>query len=558
MNRALTSFNRTTFDVLVVGAGISGACIAHDAALRGLSVALIDRDDFGGATSSASSKLLHGGIRHLQQLRLDKVRESIRERDSLRRVGPHLVRWVPFLIPAGGTVRSGRALLSCGLGAYSWLGGAVEPGRGGPLPTGTYLDRPTLGQLAPALTESTRFTGAFVLNECHLHSSERMTIAFVKTAAANGAVVANYVAVDGLLRDGRRVVGVRARDVETDGAFPIRARVTVNAAGPWLADMNDRFSVGALGRPVSGFALGAHIVTRELLAEFAVALPTRRPSRALVGRGGRHVFVIPWRGLSLIGTSNRPFRGHPDRVRPTAHDVAGLVSDVNRALPSAGLTRADARHAFAGLYPLTAHHIAPDVYQGMTDYQVVDHARHGGADGYVSALGAKYTTARRLAERATTVVCAKLGYHRVPCRTHDTPLVGGDLTDPADLRFRLRTRGGASVDDATADALVRHFGTEAHDVLDDAARSPLRTRRLAPDRETIEAEVRFAVRREMARQLADVVFRRTGLGTVGHPGDLCLERCATIMADELGWSASYRSEQLQRTRARFPTLLQVH
>lgn len=554
MNRALATLDRTTFDVLVVGAGISGACIAHDAALRGLTVALIDRDDFGGATSSASSKLLHGGIRHLQQLRFDKVRESIRERDYLRRVGPHLVRWVSFLTPTIATVRRGRALLACGLRAYAWLGGTIEPGGSLGMPTGTYLDRRTLGHLAPELTESTNFTGAFVLNECHLHSSERMTIAFVKTAAANGAVVANYVAVDGLLRDGRRVVGVHARDVETADTFPIRARVTVNATGPWLADMNDRLSVGALHRPVTGLAMGAHIVTRELLAGFAAALPTSRASRAFVGRGGRHVFVIPWRGHSLIGTSNRPYRGHPDLVRPTGTDVAGLVNDVNRAMPSARLARADVRHAFAGLYPLTARRVAPHVYQGMSDYQIVDHGRHGGAEGFVSALGAKYTTARSLAERTTTVVCAKLGHRRVPCLTHETPLVGGDLTDVAALRLRIHTPAGDSVDGATADALVRHFGTEAQDVLDNADRDPFGMRRLSPDRETIEAEVRFAVRREMARQLADVVFRRTGLGTVGHPGDSCLDRCAAIMALELSWSETHRSEQLRRTRALFPAL----
>ncbi len=551
LHRALTSLDRTTFDVLVVGAGISGACIAHDAALRGLSVALIDRHDFGGATSSASSKLLHGGIRHLQHLRFDKVRESIRERDCLRRIGPHLVRWVPFLTPTGTTVRRGRALLACGLGAYALLGGAAEPRRGVWMPTGTYLDRRALGRLAPELTESTNLAGAFVLNECHLHSSERMTVAFVKTAAANGAVVANYVAVDGLLRDGGRVVGVHARDVETEDVFPIRARVTVNAAGPWLADLNDRFAVGALRRPVTGMALGAHIVTRELLAGFAVALPTSRVSRVLVGRGGRHVFVIPWRGRSLIGTSNRPFRDHPDLVGPTGNDIDDLVGDVNRAMPSARLVGSDVRHAFAGLYPLTARRIAPNVYQGMSDYQIVDHGARGGAGGFVSALGSKYTTARSLAERTTTLVCAKLGHRRVPCRTHETPLVGGDLPDLAALRLRIRTRGETSLGSATVDTLAHHFGSEALHVLDEAGQDPFGTRRLSPERETVEAEVRFAVRREMARQLADVVFRRTGLGTVGHPGDACLDRCAAIMAEELGWSEPYRSEQLRRTRALF-------
>ena len=553
MYRSLTSLERTAFDVVIIGGGISGACIAHDAALRGLSVALVERNDFGGETSSASSKLLHGGIRHLQRLRFDKLRESLRERDCLRRIAPHLVRWVPFLTPTAATAGRGRAVLACAFRLYAALGGTVEPrGRVG-MPSGTYLDRRALGRAAPALTASTGYTGAFVLNECHLHSSERMTMAFVKSAAARGAVVANYVRVDGLLRSGRRVIGVRARDVESGGDFPIHARVTVNAAGPWLPGLNDRFAVGALRRPVTGLALGAHIVTRELLSGFAVALPTSRASRTLAGRTGRNVFVIPWRGHSLVGTSNRPFPDRADPVRPTENDVADLVGDVNRAMPSARLIRADVEHAFAGLYPLTARRIRPELYQGISDYQIIDHGSHGDAEGFVSALGAKYTTARALAERTTDVVCARLGHRRVPCHTRETPLLGGDIPDPGMLRRRIRT-DRAGLDDAAADALVQSFGTEAPEVLRAARQGPSNTSRLAPDRDTIEAQVLFAVRREMARQLADVVFRRTGLGTLGDPGQPCLERCATIMAAELRWTPPQRADQLRRTREIFRVL----
>lgn len=535
--------------MLIVGGGITGAAIAHDAALRGLTVALVERHDFGGATSAASSKILHGGIRHLQQLRFDKVRESLRERDCLRRIAPHLLHWVPFLTPTEGTFRRGRGLLAGAFRLYAALGGTVGPRRCGPLPTGAFLDRPALQRLAPEFTASTAFTGAFVLNECQLHSPERMTLAFIKTAVSHGAIVANYVSVDGLLRDGRRVVGVRARDLESGSVLRIRARVTVNASGPWFADMNDRFAVGTLHRPVTGLALGAHIVTRQLGGRLAIALPTSRPARIMIGRGGRHVFVIPWRGQSLIGTSNRPFSSHAEQIRPSEKDVAELLRDVNHALPSASLTRADVRHAFAGLYPLTARRVVPGVYQGISDYQVVDHGQSGGADGFVSALGAKYTTARALAERTTTVVCAKLGHRRVPCLTHDTPLVGGDLRDPTSLRRRIRSAYTNRIRPETALTLMRQFGAEAQDVLDDGRECPSGTRRLTAERDTIEAEVHFAVRREMARQLTDVVLRRTGLGTVGDPGEQCLARCAAIMAHDLGWTAAAQAEQVRQVRA---------
>ena len=539
------------FDVVIVGGGITGACLAHDGASRGLAVALLERDDFGGATSAASSKILHGGIRYLQRARFDKVRESARERDTLRRIAPHLVRRVPFLIPTERTRLRGRWPLTAGMALYHLLGGADEPGDDLRLPSGTYLDRAALEREAPELAGRGRFGGALVLNEHHLHSSERMTLAFLKTAARRGgAVIANYVTSDGLLREGTRVVGVRGR-ISGGDEVRVRARMTINAAGPWLPGLNEDYAVGPLRRPVTGFAQGAHIVTRQIMSDYAAALPTSRASGALLDRGGRHVFVIPWRGHSLIGTSNRPFRGRLSDVRPASRDVSDLLDDVNRAMPAASLGCDAVRHAFAGLYPLVARRIDARVYQGTGDYQIVDHERLGTAGGFVSVLGSKFTTARRVAELAMDLVCRKLGRRGATCRTHQLPLVGS-ASPVSDLLRRLRGQRGDRLEMATLESLVRTYGAEADDVLAGARNDPSLLRRVAAGRETIEAEVVYAVEHEMAQQLSDVVFRRTGLGTLGHPGEPALERCAAIMAERLGWSEAYRARQLGSTRACFP------
>ena len=549
MRRTPADLERTVFDVVIVGGGITGACLAHDGAARGLSVALIERGDFGGATSAASSKILHGGIRYLQHLRVDKVRESVRERNTMRRIAPHLVRRVPFLIPTQPTTARGRWLLSAGMALYKLLGGADESGDDLLAPTGTYFDRAALGREAPELAATGRFTGAMVLNEHHLYSSERMTLAFLKTAVRHGAVVANYIASEGLLRQGSRVVGVRGRLAE-GGEVRVRARMTVNAAGPWLPEFNEHHRVGPLGRPVTGFAQGAHIVTRRLSARYAAALPTTRASGALLDRGGRHVFVIPWRGHSLIGTSNRPFSGNPSEVRAGNRDVADLVDDVNRAMPTASLGLDEVRHAFAGLYALTTRRIDANVYQGTGDYQIVDHARDGTADGYVSVLGSRFTTARRVAELAMTLVCRKLGRRDAVCRTHEIPLVGS-TSRVGLVRQRICGQYADGLDSAAAESLVRQFGVEAGDMLRGARSDPSLLRRLSVCRETLEAEVVYAVDHEMARQLSDVVLRRTGLGTLGHPGEPALERCATLMASRLGWSPAQRARQLGSTRSCF-------
>ena len=553
LRRTLTALTDTTFDVVVIGGGISGACLAHDAALRGLSVALVEQGDFGGATSAASSKLLHGGIRYLQQLRFDKVRESSRERRHLACIAPHLIRWVPFLVPTYPGLARGRWFLASGMQLYALLGGAADPVPGPSVPaSGTYYSRAELSHRAPELAARADVTGAFVLYESQLHSSERMTLAFLKTAAQHGAVVANYVSVEGLLRTGSRVVGVRARDVERGDPLEIRAHVVANAAGPWLPRLNDRFSAGPLRHRVTGMAQGAHIVTRQIMPTFGAALSTGRSSGARIDRGGRHVFVIPWRGHSLIGTTNRPFDGNLARIGPTDDDVQDLIDDVRGALPAVGLTRADVRHAFAGIYPLTARRLRPGVYQGSGDYQVLDHGVSGGADGMVSALGAKYTTARRLAELATSTICRRFDRRVDRCRTAETPLVGGAIDDVAAFTREAVDRHAALIDRETTEHLVRHYGAEIDAVVGAAAGEPDGCRPLAPARESIEAEVVFAVEHEMARQLTDVLFRRTGVGTVGHPGDACLRRCAAIMGSRLGWTDAMRDDQISHARAQFP------
>ena len=550
MIRDLTRLGRDELDVLIIGGGITGACLAHDAALRGLSVGLIEKGDFGGATSSASSKLLHGGIRYLQQGRIDKIRESAVERAAFQTIAPHLSHYVPFLIPTYPGLMRGRTALAAGVALYEWL--TAGPNRH--IAHGTkQVPRPSRHQVAAwlrqleALAPSERPTGASAIYESHVYSTERMTLAFLKSAAANGASVANYVEAVSVVRQGPRVSGLAARDALTGRDLTIGARLVVNAAGPWIGALDRSFAIGPLDRRITGFSRGAHIVTRQVLRDVAVALPTGRQAQALVTRGGRHVFLIPWRGCTLIGTSDRPFTGDLDDVRPTEEDVNDLLQDVNHALPGAGLRQDDVRHAFAGLYPLTESALREDVYQGTGDYQIVDHAVRDRVEGVISVLGAKFTTARRVAERAVDVALRKLGRPHVPCRTSTTPLAGGENPDVARFRQALAGRHPA-LSETTLDHLVAAYGTEADAVIASRPEGG----RLSPDRESLEAEVSFAVEHEMAVRLEDVVFRRTGLGTVGHPGLDCLRRCAGIIGVRLGWGPEEREAQVLRTERQFP------
>jgi glycerol-3-phosphate dehydrogenase len=554
MKRDLARLSRDEFDVLIVGGGISGACLAHDAALRGLSVALIEKRDFGGATSAASSKLIHGGIRYLQQGRFDKVRESASERAAFQTIAPHLLRYVPFLIPTYPGLARGRAALAAGVALYEWLTAGANRSIADTTSRVPHPDRARVAfwlQTIDSLSPRDRPTGGAAIYESHLHSSERMTLAFLKTASLNGAALANYVEALAFRREGARVSGIRASDVMTGHELELSARLTINVAGPWIGALGRHLGVGPLDRTITGFSRGSHIVTRQILSDFAIALPTRRRAQAVLTRGGRHVFVIPWRGCSLIGTSDRPFTGALDDVHPTEDDVNDLLQDVNQALPGAALERDDVRHAFAGLYPLTETELTDDVYQGTGDYQIVDHARHDRIDGCMSVLGAKFTTARRLAERAVDLALVKLGRPAVPCSTRSTPLVGAPASGQPGLADRIRNQApGLPLE--TVDHLMRSYGHEALAVVALAAGGATGGHRLTPSRESIAAEVEFAVQDEMAMTLEDVVFRRTGLGTIGHPGMACLERCADIIGSRLGWDAAQRDQQIRLTERRFP------
>ncbi len=556
MRRDLGALEDQEFDLLIIGGGISGACLAHDATLRGLSVALVEQHDFGAATSAASSKILHGGIRYLQQGQLRKLRESALERCRFQAIAPHLTHYVPFLIPTYRGFRKGQVVLRGGVTLYTLLcagqSRAIRDAEKRVPPWRAHTRAETL-RLAPVLGDPPGLTGSILLPESHMRSSERMTLAFVKTAAVNGAVVANYVAVDQLVTDGRVARGVRARS-RLDGrdAVEIRARLIVNATGPWLPALNRRFELPRLHHNVTHFSKGVHLVTRALTKDVALVLPTRRAQQTLFDRGGRHLFVIPWRGRSLIGTTDTAFEGTPDAARSTAEDVRGFLRDLEVALPGAGLTEHDVLHTFAGLYPLTANTIRPEMYQGTGEYQIVDHGRLGHTDRVVSVLGAKYTTARRLAELAVDLVVAKLGLDPRPCRTAETPLVGGDIDDLLSFREQARQRFADRLPSSVVQHLVERYGREIDAVLGSPPDPTNASARLAADRTTVAAEVEFAVREEMAVQLEDVIFRRTGLGTVGHPGRVCLNRCATIMQTTLGWTDAYRAEQISQTTALFP------
>lgn len=547
MQRNLQQLSSERYDVLVIGGGITGACIAHDAALRGLSVALVEKNDFGAYTSSSSSKLLHGGIRYLPKGQVWKVRESAREQAIFQHLAPHLTRWVPFLIPtdksspAKGSMVMKSAMLVYGLCCAGLRSLIHDPGK--QPPSRRFLSLEEVLQKLPMLSSIQGLTGAQVLNESHMHSSERMTLAFLKTSVANGARLANYLEVKRLMVEGGRVVGALVRDRLAGDEFQIQARFVINSAGPYVQAINDTVPGLRLHHRLTGFSRGVHLVTRQLEPRYAMALTTQKKTEGFITRGGRHFFIIPWRNCSLIGTTNVPLTEKLDDIRVTAKDINDFLEDINETLPAVQLTTSDVRYAFTGIYPIIAREVKPDTYQGTGEFQIVDHADKDGIQGIVTALGAKFTTARNVAERCVDLVAAKLERKNSGCSTINTQLVEGEILDIGDFTAQCINRYSNLLSENSIRHLLCNYGRKIDQLVEQGVEKDMLVQ-VCPDRETLEIEIDYAVRHEMAFTLEDVVFRRTGLGTIGYPGDEAVMRCAELMAGVLLWDEAEKQQQV--------------
>jgi glycerol-3-phosphate dehydrogenase len=551
LRRDLERLKQQEFDVLVVGAGIYGAWATLDAARRGLSVALVDQKDFGHATSANSQRIVHGGLRYLQHGDLKRMRESIRERSTLLRVAPHLVRPMPFLVPAEGHGLRSRLVLSSAVRVNDLL--SCDRNRGLPvsrrLPRSDSLSPESMLASFPGFDEA-RLSGGVRFYDAEVHDSERMCLSILRSAREAGAEIANYVKVTRFSRRGDRVVGVEATDEVGGAELSIRARLVVGCTGPWTA------GTLALGGEDAAEAKHAAefpvfkavvLVTRPVVGEAAVALagPAGYHDAAeLLTKGFRNFFVTPWRDRSLVGTFYEPHDGGVEDLRVTRGELCGYLDEFRTVCPKVELQPEDVKFVFAGLLPRATGPRAAEELIYAKQYSILDHERVDGVPGRITVNGVKWTTARDVAAKAVDLVLRRLDRPRVPCRTGDRPLHGGDMDDPERYRSaRLADRpDGLSAE--SLNHLLDHHGTRHDDVLHWCREQPDLMEPLVPDRPTIRAQVVHAVRTEMAQTLSDVIFRRTALGTTGWPGRDCVDACAGIAAGELGWDASETARQI--------------
>jgi glycerol-3-phosphate dehydrogenase len=541
------------FDLVVVGGGMFGAATALDAAQRGLRTALIERADFAGATSAHSFKMVHGGIRYLQHADLPRLRQSARARAAFLRTAPHLVRPLPIVVPTYGWGMRGKAVLRVGMAAYDLLTadrnrGIADPSRR--IPRARFLDRDAVLRRYPGLVRD-GLTGAGVFCDGQMYNPPRLVLAYVQGAAAAGAVCANYVEATGLLERAGRIRGVAVRDVASGARLEVRGRVVLNAAGPYA----EQILLGSLGRalsPSTPFSRDAYFIVRRPLLEgdHALTVPssTADPD-AIVSRGARHLFLVPWRGATLVGVWHKVYQGHPDEFEIGESELAAWIAEINSAYRGLDLSLADVALGSAGLVPFGEDDPDSAHLKFAHRSRIVDHRSERGLDGLLTLIGVRYTTGPVEAVEAVDLVCRKLDRCTQRSRLETSPVHGGGFADFEALVGELSASAPAGVSAATVRALAHNHGTAASLVLALAASRP-DWRKTLPGSDVLGAEIARAARAEMALTLADAVFRRTDLCTAGHPGVAALRAAARIMGECRGWDQGHTDAELAYVRDR--------
>jgi glycerol-3-phosphate dehydrogenase len=541
--------DETDFDVIVIGAGINGAGIARDAAMRGLKVLLLDKGDIGGGTSSWSTRLIHGGLRYLEHGEFRLVRESLRERECLLRIAPHLVRPLQLLVPIYQHARRGLWTVRAGMIIYDLLSS------GKTLPAHRILSPRETLEKEPELNRE-GLIGAAVYYDAQVEFAERLVVENVISAVEHGATVLTYALVEKLIIQDGAVSGVEYtrvqnalsndRGVSSRKARSAKGRIVINATGPWVDQLLERTNTGYSPQLIGG-TKGSHII----VAPFAGAPETAIYVEAETDR--RPFFIIPWNLKYLIGTTDIRYQGDLDLVGIEGDEVEYLLRETNRVIPQAKLSREHILFTYSGVRPLP--------FTGDKDEQSITRQHfiraHQQIANLYSVVGGKLTTYRSLAEQVVHLIFNRLSRPSTECLTARQPLPGAATTqDFNTFCADFRQRSGLS--ETISDRLLRIYGTRASLILDLVKEDKALGRVFDSETGAIAAEVVFTFKYEFATTLADCLLRRTMVGLNSSCGLNAIEAAGQIVQSHLGWggdrvmqqTAEYRNQISQRFNRR--------
>ncbi|MGR9116990.1 MAG: glycerol-3-phosphate dehydrogenase/oxidase [Gammaproteobacteria bacterium] len=511
------------FDVLVCGGGVYGAWTAYDAALRGLKVAIVDQGDWAGATSSASSKLIHGGLRYLETLNLKLVKKTLREREMLLKNAPHRVWPLRFGIPvlAGGRLNSLR--LAIGLTLYDFLAGVLSSDA-----AHRSLNRAEFAGRFPGI-DSTTLKRGFLYTDAQTDDA-RFVLELIAGAMSAGAVCVNYCKVTGFIEKKGQITGAHIVNQVDGSCGQLFTRQIVNTTGQWISETEPDSADYRLSK-------GVHLILPNLLGNDALLLTAKSD--------GRVFFMIPWYGLTLLGTTDTPYRGDIDRVTVEADDVDYLLSEVNRLLNSVTWTEADIIGRFAGLRVLR---------QGPTETLSTasrDWILKSSGNGVLTSIGGKFTSAREDAAHIVDTVCANLA-HNASCRTFGLAFPWSPARDfSAWSKASLKQAGQLGIDSDSAQWLIRRHGKRVQSIFKAIEKAPWSAHRISPALPFIFADLLYCARHEMVVRLEDLIRRRMPLLILANMTRAEWLHVAGTVAETLGWSEENLRDEVETCAERW-------
>ncbi len=519
---ALSALATEEFDILVIGGGVNGVGVALDAVTRGLKVALVESQDIAAGTSSRSSKLIHGGLRYLEQYDFKLVREALHERELMVSTQcPHLVKPVSFLYPLTEKVKE-RTYVGAGLALYDALRGFKRS-----LPSHKHLTGKTIANISPSLRQDI-ITGAICYFDAQVDDA-RHTMMIARTAARHGAVIATNVRVDNLTRNGKKATGVVATDLKTGKTLSIAAKATIMCAGVWSDELHQQFGLTP-GYSVA-MSKGVHIVVPQSAIHSKDGIILKTAVSVL--------FLIPWGDKWIVGTTDTPYEG--DRAKPlaTQEDVQYILDQANRVLEPK-LKTEDIIGVFAGLRPLVANN-ATSATTKLSREHTVDRP----APGFVSLAGGKYTTYRVMAKDAVDLAVLDLRRIVSDSVTEKLPLIGADGYFALQQQV-LKIADSYNISEATVTLLLDRYGSLISEILEIITENPEMAQRLIPDLPYIKAEILHAASHEGALSVEDVLLRRTRISFEASDSGLsAADTVAEIIGETLGWKSADRKDSVQ-------------
>ncbi len=536
LKRYVEEETRQKFDLIIVGGGITGAAVAYIAAARGLSVVLFEKKDFGGATSAATSKLIHGGLRYLANGELKLVRESLRERRILGNIAPNFVYPLPFVMPNYKKWKGNIWKMLLGMYLYDMLSYDKKDtwDKGKKLENHRLISHKKTVRLEPNL-KMEDLRNAFYFFDYQSIFPERLTLAFIKSAAEYGAKVSNYTPVEGFIfEDGNKIRGVKVRDVFSGKAKDIHADLVVNCGGTWADKILNLAAQKDTASHKVKRSEGIHIITKKIAGNHVVSLQKK---------DGGHLMIMPWRDHSLIGTTDKEFYGNPDDYHVSRESINEILNAVNENYGKK-ISADDIVHAYGGLRPLVDDQ-TKGTYETSRKYEVYDNAVDG-IEGMITVEGGKYTTSRGLAREVLKLVSEKLAISMSDPVSDNLYLSGCEIRDMKQFMIRQHLNY-KDFSRNTVEYVSRNYGTESKVVFQIARDDPRYAEVVSHDGEIL-AEVVYAIRYESARTLKDILLRRTGTGTLGKPEEAIIAKITAIAAEMLNWDKKRTEEEIASLR----------